>query len=99
VNGAALGIGERAGVLKDGAQHRLEVERRVDHLAHGGQRLSLLVEPTQILAHAVDAGGQCSQLIAIGDRHTLREVAGRDLTEADLYLGDRPYDRPRNRVA
>ena len=59
----------------------------------------LLVEPAELLGHAVHVRRKRPQLVAIDDVDPPAEVAGRDLVELRFDLLDRPEHRPRNGIS
>ena len=98
----------------DRVQHRLQLGGRaaddVENFAARGlllERLAeflralldLLIEAAQLLAGAVDVGGERAQLVAVPDIDPSGELAARDPAQPRRDLGQRPDDRPREHVA
>ena len=82
VDGAAGGLGHLAGVAEDGAQHRLQVERGVDGLAHLAQRLELGDRAGKLRR----AGSQFVQEPNVLDGDD--GLIGEALDQLDLLLGE-----------
>ena len=97
-------------ILGDFLQHLAVADHRVQRcaqlMAHIGEesrfvlarRFELFVELAQLLAGAVNVGGERAELVAVGDADALGEIALGDPAQPSLDLAERADQRPGNRA-